>query len=55
MEELELLKPYTPQTYLAGAKPNNTVPYCITRGSIESTIGGCYQYISEGSLAKVQV
>lgn len=55
MEELELLEPYMPQTYLAKTKLNVPVPYCITRGLIESTIGGCYQLISEGHLTKVQM
>ena len=53
--ELKLLEPYTPQPYLAGSKVNSPVPYTITRALVEGTVGGCYGFVSEGNLMRVQV
>ena len=54
-EELKLLQPYTPQTYLASAEMNAPVPFSITRALVEGTDGGCYGFVSEGTLMRVQV
>jgi len=48
-KELELLDPYNPQVLLG---VNQTVPYALVRGLIESPIGGCYQFLSLGTLTK---
>jgi hypothetical protein len=54
-QELKLLEPYTPQAYLAGAQMNIPTPFTITRGLAEGTAGGCYGFVSEGTLMRVQV
>ena len=54
-EELKLLEPYTPQPYLAGTPINTPVPFAVTRALVEGTVGGCYGFISEGVLMRVQV
>lgn len=54
-EELKLLEPYTPQPYLAGAPVNTPVPFSVTRALVEGSIGGCYGFVSEGVLMRVQV
>ena len=54
-EELKLLEPYAPQTYLAGAEMNVPVLYSITRALVEGSDGGCYGFVSEGTLMRVQV
>ena len=54
-EELKLLDPYTAQKDLAGQPVNTPIPYTVTRGLIEGTVGGCYGFISEGILMRVQV
>jgi len=51
--ELKLLEPYTPQVFLAGKKVNMPVPFTITRALVEGTIGGCYGFLSEGTLSRV--
>jgi hypothetical protein len=48
--EMKLLEPYSPQVML-GANP--TVNYQLVRGLVESTAGGCYGFISEGTLTQV--
>lgn len=53
--ELKLHEPYSPQTVLAGHPINQAVPYREVRGLVESTNGGCYAFVSEGTLRKVQV
>ena len=53
--ELKLLEPYTPQEYLAGTGANTPIPYTITRALVEGTVGGCYGFVSEGTLRRVQV
>ena len=54
-DELKLLEPYTPQAYLSGKPINTPVPFAITRGLVEGTVGGCYGFVSEGTLMSVQV
>ena len=54
-EELKLLEPYNAQTLLAKAKPNNPVSFTITRALVEGTVGGCYGFVSQGTLMRVQV
>jgi hypothetical protein len=47
--ELVLLEPYSPQVIL-GANP--TANYKLIRGLVESTGGGCYGFLSEGTLTQ---
>ena len=54
-EELKLLEPYTPQALLSGIAANNPVQFSITRALVEGTTGGCYGFLSEGTLMRVQV
>ena len=54
-EELMLLEPYTPQSILEGAQTNQPVTYTITRALLEGTVGGCYGFVSQGTLTSVQV
>src|SRR5262249_34748678 len=51
-EELKLLQPYSQQVVL-GVLP--TATYVEVRGLVESTAGGCYGFVSEGTLTKTQV
>jgi len=53
--ELKLLEPYTPQAVLGNAPANHPVAYTEVRGLVESTGGGCYAFLSEGTLRRVQV
>ena len=55
VEELKLLEPYTAQALLVGAATNDPVPYTITRALVEGTVGGCYGFVSEGTLMRIQV
>jgi hypothetical protein len=48
--ELKLLEPYSPQILL-GANP--TMNYQLVRGLVESTAGGCYGFLSEGTVSQV--
>jgi len=50
--ELRILSPYSQQGVLAGA---SNVEYTEIRGLIEGTDGGCYQFLSEGTLTRVMV
>ena len=54
-EELKLLEPYAAQTVLGGAAENVPVSFSITRGLVEGTVGGCYGFVSEGTLTRVQI
>lgn len=54
-EELKLLEPYAAQAFLGSAAINESVPFEITRALVEGTAGGCYGFISEGTLMRVQV
>jgi hypothetical protein len=51
-EELKLLQPYS-QHVVIGTSPSSN--YSETRGLIESTEGGSYSFMSEGTLTKMQV
>lgn len=53
-EELQLLKPFTLQGVLAESQENMR-PYCIPRGLVEGSVGGCYRFVSEGIVTRVQV
>ena len=54
-EELKLLEPYTPHAYLAGAEMDTQIPFSITRALVEGTLGGCYGFVSAGTLMRIQV
>lgn len=54
-KELKLLEPYNAQALIAGAQPNHPIPYTIPRVLVEGTVGGCYGFVSEGTLMRVQV
>src|SRR4029077_4078031 len=47
--EMKLIEPYSPQVLL-GVNP--TTNFTLTRGLIESTSGGCYAFLSEGTLTR---
>lgn len=49
--EMKLVEPYSPQVLL-GTQP--TVNFSLVRGLVESSAGGCYGFISEGTLTRVQ-
>jgi len=51
-EELKLLQPYNQRVILG---TNATATYSETRGLIESGEGGCYGFVSEGTLTKITV
>ncbi len=53
--ELKLLEPYTPQALLAEATENQPVSFSIPRAIVEGTAGGCYGFVSEGTLMRVKV
>lgn len=50
VEELKVLSPYSQQAVLGG---NANATYSETRGLVEGTVGGCYQFVSEGLLTHV--
>ncbi len=54
-EELKLLEPYTPQAVLHDADPDTPVQFSILRALVEGTAGGCYGFVSEGTLMRVRV
>ena len=54
-EEIKLLEPYSAQAVLHNVAINEPVPYSITRGLVEGTVGGCYGFVSEGTLKKVAI
>lgn len=54
VEELKLLEPYSQALVLGSAPPGQPVAYRETRGLIESVDGGCYAFVSEGELERVQ-
>jgi hypothetical protein len=51
-KQLKLLERYSPQVMLGG---NQTVPLNEVRGLVETTEGGCYGFVSEGTLTKAMV
>ena len=54
-KELELLEPYAAQSVLGNSAIDELVPYSTTRGLVEGTTGGCYGFVSEGNLKRVQL
>lgn len=48
-EEMKLLEPYSPQVVLG---TSTTVQYKHVRGLLEDSNGGCYQFLSEGTLTR---
>ena len=54
-KELKLLEPFLPQTILSGVPANQPVNFAITRGLVEGTAGGCYGFVSEGTVVRVQL
>ena len=55
VEELKLLEPYTAQAFLVDAAIDEPVRFTITRALVEGMVGGCYGFVSEGTLMRVQV
>ena len=51
-DELQLAQPFDPMVVLAA---NSAAPYKFVRGVLESVDGGSDQYVSEGTLSRVQV
>jgi hypothetical protein len=49
---MKLLQPYSPQVILGAASVRT---YIEVRGLVESTEGGCYCFVSEGTLKKETV
>ena len=54
-EELKLLDPYTPQSLLTGVALNGNISYSIPRALLEGTSGESYQFVSAGTLTRLQV
>ncbi|MCY4115880.1 MAG: hypothetical protein OXF55_03180 [Caldilineaceae bacterium] len=54
-EELHLLEPFTPQEVLAKGQIGNPIRYSFPRGLVESTTGGCYSFLSEGTMTFLQI
>ena len=54
-EELKLLEPYTPQVTLNGNPKDELAKFTITRALVEGTDGGCYGFVSEGTLRRVEL
>lgn len=50
--EMKLLQPFTPAVELGTADRRN---YQVIRGLIEGRAGGCYAFVTEGTVTKVQV
>jgi hypothetical protein len=50
-EEMKLIEPYSPQILLGTAPSAN---FSLVRGLVESTEGGCYAFLSEGTLTRGQ-
>ena len=55
VEELKLLEPYAAQALLVDAAIDEPVQYAITRALVEGTVDGCYGFVSEGTVMRVQV
>ena len=53
--EMKLLEPYQPESLLAGVPAGTGVAYSHVRGLVESTEGGCYGYMSDGTLELITV
>ena len=54
-EDLQLLEPFTHQEVFAKVGKGKRAPYSIPRALVEATDGGCYTYLSEGSMEIIQV
>ena len=54
-QELKLMNPFSPQNVIGNAELGEPVPFSITRGLVEGTAGGCYGFVSEGTLTRIQV
>jgi serine dehydrogenase proteinase len=52
VEEMKLLEPFSQQVILGSAQ---SAKFSLVRGVVESTDGGCYAFISEGTLTQVSV
>lgn len=50
--EMCLLQPYSPQVTLG---KNSTAPYTLVRSLIESPTGGCYAFVTEGTLTAAKL
>ena len=55
VDELKMREPYSPKSDLVGLAYDQGENYSIVRGLVEGPSGGCYGYLSEGTIAKVQV
>ena len=53
--ELKMREPYTPQADLIGLTPGQSKQYIVGRALVEGPAGGCYGFVSEGVIGKVQV
>jgi hypothetical protein len=51
-KELKLLEPYSPQVQLAASQ---SAPLSEVRGLVETTDGGCYGFVTEGTLTRTMV
>jgi hypothetical protein len=54
-DELKLLEPYSLEAVIGTAQIGQQVAYTEIRGLIEGTRGGCYQFLTEGHLERVQI
>ena len=54
-EELKLLEPFSVHSILSGVAQDKAAPFAITRALLEGTIGGCYGFVSEGTLRRTQI
>ena len=55
VDELEMRVPYTPRSQLLGLATGERKQYSIARALVEGPAGGCYGFVSEGVIEKVQV
>ena len=53
-EELQLLNPFTAKEVFAESE-ESVQTYCIPRGLVEGTVGGCYRFDSEGTMTLIQI
>lgn len=53
--QLKLMEPYSPQSVMGAQGLNVSVHYSEVRGLIESTTGGCFGYVSDGTMTALQV
>ena len=53
--ELKLLEPYTPNAILGASDDGAAVPFSIPRALVEAPGGGCYSFVSEGTVMRVTV